>query len=249
MISAELCYRDYTDTEDFQNTFVNLNFFGDSRAKNLLKELIDLVKIKETILREVKITCLTSQIETNIQKIKYAQEEYRRAKDKYRALETQSDIYDTCRRIRRLQRHLKNTGDVVISEPSHQEESRLLAEFQSKVGKLTQQNNINIEKIDRLKSSQLYSVHKLKEEYIELISDLGFNLAKTKNRDINNIDEQVYEYYGSNEDMIKLVSEKIEEYRKSIQIQVEQIERVYTDKNRRCESSRRVENNNALFGV
>jgi len=243
MISAELCYRDYIDNENFENAFVNLNFFGNSEAKTLLKELVDLIKFRESILKEIKIECLISRMKTNNQKMKDLQRQITTLRRENVFLELPTDIQDICRRITKLQR-LENrikTNNDEIRKTEYREDISLLRGLRSKIDNLIQQNDIIKKEIIKLQDSQLYNPYKLKYEYIEIINELGFNLIRIKRRDTNNVDEQVYEYNGSNENMIRRTCEKIKEYKKAIQHEIESSKSSYTNKDhfdhRRFESN------------
>ena len=193
-----------------------------------MKNLFKLIETKESILRETKVNCLISQMRANSQKIEDLRYKISYVIKSHRLSISQPDIQDRCRRIIRLNKYFEHevTKNDILEE---QEIDKLTKGLDLKMNKLIQENNRIKQAIIKLKKSRSYNPYKLKYQYIELINELGFNLVQIDN-DTNKVNKQVYEYNGTNENVIEIAYERIKEIKKLIRHEVNYIENSYMSK-------------------
>ncbi len=84
------------------------------------------------------------------------------------------------------------------------------------------------QQIYKLTSNQIYNSNKLRARYSALLQELGF-CAKTTQEDDIDKGVEVYEYSGSNEQIIKRASAKIRELNLALNAEIRDIELTYQD--------------------
>ena len=200
MITAELKYRDYVPDFTIAIEFARLTFLtSNEEASSILKDLEHAITFKKYDKQNAKIECLKEEIEENNLKISSLEKEIENIKSKY-------FITLFHKTIRKQIKNLKQKIDE-------------LKFFNGKI----------YARIKELEDDKFYSVFQKLTKFKELLADLDFSLSSTYHKTNNDIDVEIYEFEGDEDELIKKAEEILKQIQEEIDERVYEIEHEYRD--------------------
>lgn len=179
MISAELEHRDYVGSYTIAKQFSRLRFHGNEDVVQTLNDVAKLIEKRQAKKNNIKITCLTETYDKNNENISLLQQEYKDLRTRLIKMLLYKDYRTKCKQLRKEIDQLR-----IMNEKIHY---------------LIQK----IEEKDNQWNRRYHNAYTLNSEYKEILSKLGFSLKSAYNNERTDIDHEIYEFLGNEQQLLK----------------------------------------------
>lgn len=195
MITAKLKYRDYVPFLTYAVEFADIDFYGNSKAVELLNVYRDLKKFQNYDKTEIKIDFLKAKLEENRSKEKQIIEKIRNLKKKYKITILFKDV------------------------------RKEIKELEKTKSKLYYQDYEIRKKIEQLDDARFLSTSQEIDQYRDMLNSLGFSCKSTLFQDHNSISIEHYECQKTDDEIIEVVKSKITYFKEQLNKEVEKVKK------------------------
>ena len=179
MISAELEHRDYVDSYTIAIQFSHLRFHGNEDVVSTLNDIALLIEVSQAKKNNIKITCLKEKYDKNNENISLFQQEFKDLRKRLIKMLLYKDYRIKWKQLRKEISELQ-----IMNEKIHYQIQK-------------------IDEIDNQWNGRYHNVYTLNREYKKVLSKLGFSLKSAYNNKRTDIDHEIYEFSGNEQELLK----------------------------------------------